>query len=67
MFYFRIRAPTGYRVELKFDSFYLLGIPSSPQGCHIQHITIKDVFSGVEDGQYCGNTLPPSAISTGNF
>ena len=64
---FRIRAEIGYRIELKFDAFYLLGSPATNKGCHIQHLSIRDMLSGITDGRYCGNTLPPSMVSTGKY
>ena len=61
---FRVTAPNRYRVELKFKFFYLLGSGQS-KSCAIQHTTVRDIFSGITDGPYCGNTPPPVAVSTG--
>ena len=60
---YRIRAPQGYRVELEFEAFYLVG--GVLEGCFSQLLKITDMFSRVTDGPYCGNTLPPRVVSTG--
>ena len=35
------------------------------KSCFTQYLIVRDVFSGIADGRYCGNTLPPDLVSTG--
>nr|CAB3260440.1 uncharacterized protein LOC100175401 [Phallusia mammillata] len=58
-----VKAPSGYRVRLSFKSFYLVG--ASMKQCTRQKLKIEDLFTGLIDGPYCGNTLPPEVVSTG--
>nr|XP_002124688.1 uncharacterized protein LOC100175401 isoform X2 [Ciona intestinalis] len=59
-----VQAPLGYRVKLEFLSFYLLGTHDQDR-CFVQHLTISDPFTGIQDGPYCGNTSPPRTTSAG--
>jgi len=57
-------APRGLRVKIHFDNFYLLA--ANNQGdCITQYLTLTDSYTGNVDGPYCGNSLPPTLISTG--
>ena len=63
--FFRIQAPPGYRVEISFEAFYLVG--GVLKGCFSQLLKITDLYSKISDGPYCGNTLPPDVVSTGKI
>jgi len=62
-------APVGYRVKIKFVSFYLVGgqVTSRRLDCMHQKLQMNDLLSGKIDGPYCGNTPPPSLVSTGRM
>jgi len=57
-----VSAPKGYRVKLQFIKFYLV---NSPNICVNQNVRVVDLHSGMTDGPYCGNSLPPVVYSTG--
>ncbi|KAI0218535.1 Exoskeleton protein RP43 [Lamellibrachia satsuma] len=62
--WWKIQAPSGKRVRLRFDSFYL----ESHSSCRYDSVKIYDGTSASARmlGVYCGSNLPADIVSTGN-